>query len=193
MSDQPGRGTYLLLAAFYLLLCFLIGLVVVSIAFPRVVRAYDGCYAVPISSNTPTGIAGCQVWGDGIASEYGAGGGVATNWCTWTVRMTTGCGTVTITAKQTGRTVSVPVVDFCDCFTGTPDQRIVDLQSGVVAALGLNAAAGLWPVSVARGLDPVAMPPGQPSPPGGEVPAPALGFTGAPPPAEIRLPDTAMP
>lgn len=170
MSNRPGRGTYLLLAAFYLLLCFLIGLVVVSIAFPRVVRAYDGCYAVPISSNTPTGIAGCQVWGDGIASEYGPGDGVATNWCTWKVRMTIGCGTVTITAKQTGRSVTVPVVDFGDLYTGTPKQRIVDLQFGVVAALGLDQSAGLWPVSVARGPDPLAVPAGQ-----------------------VRVPDTAMP
>lgn len=49
---------------------------------PRVVIAGD-CYEVPITINTPTGIAGCEEWGSGIASHYGPGSGVAMNFCTW--------------------------------------------------------------------------------------------------------------
>ena len=89
----------------------------------------------------------------GWASEYGPGNGVAMHFCTWTVRHAQGCGTVTITSVQTGKSVTVPVVDFCYCLVpGTSHPyRIVDLQFDVVAALGLNVADGLFPVSVKRG------------------------------------------
>jgi hypothetical protein len=93
-------------------------------------------------------MAGCVRWGDGIASHYGPGGGVAMNFCTWTLRHTEGCGWVRITSHDTGRTVTAPVVDFCDCYTGSADERIVDLQYGVLAALGLTPARGLYPVTV---------------------------------------------
>lgn len=58
---------------------------------------------------------------------------------------------MTITSYDTGRTVTVPVIDFCDCYTGTPDERIVDLQYGVVAALGLDLGQGLYRVQVQLG------------------------------------------
>lgn len=70
------------------------------------------------------------------------------NFCTWALRHEQGCGWVSITAHQTGITVVVPVVDFGDLYTGTPDQRIVDLQYGVVADLGLDLAQGLYEVTV---------------------------------------------
>ena len=108
----------------------------------------EACEPTPITEFTPTGIAGCERWGSGIASMYGPGDGVAMNFCTWDVRHTVGCGSVTISAN--GVSVTVPVVDYCDCYTGTPDERIVDLQYGVVAALGLDRARGLWPVTVER-------------------------------------------
>lgn len=111
-------------------------------------RAYDGCYAIPVTTNTPTAIAGCEVWGEGKGSHYGPGDGVAMNFCTWERRNNEGCGLVTITSLDTNRSVTVPVIDFCDCYTGTVDQRVVDMQHGVVAALGLNLARGLYPVVV---------------------------------------------
>lgn len=108
----------------------------------------DGCYSVPVSANTPTGIAGCIRWGEGIASHYGPGSGVAMNFCTWVRRHTYGCGLVTITSLETGITVTAPVIDFGDLYTGTPNERIVDLQWGVVEALGLDVRKGLYPVEV---------------------------------------------
>jgi hypothetical protein len=106
------------------------------------------CRSEPITPETPTGIAGCEVFGEGIASHYGPGDGVAMNFCTFALRTTQGCGFVEITSIQTGRTVVAPVVDFGDLYTGTPDQRIVDLQYGVVAALGLDLSRGLYEVVV---------------------------------------------
>jgi len=110
--------------------------------------AQAACQPEPITLNTPTGISGCEVWGEGIASHYGPGYGVAMNYCTWTLRHSKGCGEVEITSLDTGRTVRVPVLDFCDCYTGTDHQRVVDLQYGVVDALGLPLDKGLYPVEV---------------------------------------------
>lgn len=83
----------------------------------------------------------------GIASWYGPGHGVATKWCTWTLRHSAGCGYLAIYAEATGRTVVAPVIDWCQCYRGTPDERIVDLQLGVVADLGLKQSTGLYRVS----------------------------------------------
>jgi hypothetical protein len=120
------------------LLAFVVGVALASAA----------CEPEPVTVNTPTGIAGCEVWGDGIASMYGPGDGAAMNFCTWEVRHSVGCGMVEVAALDTGRTVIVPVIDFCDCYTGTSNQRIIDLQYGVVDALGLPRSAGLWAVHV---------------------------------------------
>jgi len=96
--------------------------------------------ATPISAET------------GIASEYGPGNGVAMHFCTWTLRHTSGCGSVKITSLQTGKTVVAPVVDWCFCLV--PDSsvphRIIDLQYGVVEALGLSVSTGLYEVDVQR-------------------------------------------
>jgi hypothetical protein len=70
------------------------------------------------------------------------------NFCTWAYRNEHGCGSVTISSVDTGITVTVPVVDYCDCYTGTSDQRIVDLQWGVLDALGLDSSRGLYEVEV---------------------------------------------
>lgn len=106
------------------------------------------CGPEPITVNTPTGISGCEVWGEGIGSHYGPGNGVAMNFCTWERRHNEGCGLVTITSMESGRSATVPVVDFCDCYTGTGDQRVVDMQYGVLAALGLDRSQGLYRVNV---------------------------------------------
>jgi hypothetical protein len=132
------------------------------------------CAPEPITANTPTGISGCEVWGEGIGSHYGPGGGVAMNFCTWERRHSLGCGFATITSLDTGLSGTFPIVDFCDCYTGTANQRVVDMQFGVLAALGLSTSKGLYAVNV------------QPS--SGQV-APAQV---APAPVEIVLPDTAM-
>lgn len=86
----------------------------------------------------------------GIASHFGPGSGVATQWCTWVRRHTRGCGTVTIQSWQTGRRVTAPVVDWCQCYRHTARERIIDLQWDVVRALGLPLAQGLYPVTVWR-------------------------------------------
>jgi len=86
----------------------------------------------------------------GIASHYGPGTGVATQWCSWVRRHTVGCGWLRIQSGQTGLTVVAPVIDWCQCYRGTRDERIVDLQWDVVEALGLELAQGLYPVTVVR-------------------------------------------
>lgn len=90
------------------------------------------------------------MFGEGIASHYGPGDGVAMNFCTWELRHAEGCGSVKVVSLDHGRSATVDVVDFCDCFTGTADERVVDLQYGVVAALGLDLSAGLYLVRVER-------------------------------------------
>ncbi len=123
-------------------------LLIVVLLLPTPAIAIEGCEPEPITPNTPTGIAGCTRWGDGTASHYGPGNGVAMNFCTWELRHSTGCGWVVIQSHQTGVTVTAAVIDFCDCFTGTADERIVDLQYGIVGALGLDTSAGLYSVNV---------------------------------------------
>lgn len=109
-----------------------------------------GCRPEPIGPNTPTGIAGCEVFGRGIASHYGPGLGVAMNFCTWERRYETGCGSVRIRSLDTGLSVVAAVVDFCDCYTGTANERIVDLQWGLLDLLGLHHSRGLYQVEVTR-------------------------------------------
>lgn len=116
------------------------------------------CESVEVTPDTPTGIAGCYRSGVGIASHYGPGNGVAMNFCTWEHRLNYGCGWATITSLQTGITVQAAVVDFCDCYTGTDRERIIDLQYGVVEALGLNWEAGIYDVSVALSDPPAPLP-----------------------------------
>jgi hypothetical protein len=103
-----------------------------------------GCRPEPITEHTPTGVAGCVVYGAGTASMW-PGPGVARNDCTFPWD---DCTPITITALSTGRSVTVTPTMFCDCYTGTPNQRIVDLDPATVAALGLDPSQGLWPVTV---------------------------------------------
>lgn len=89
--------------------------------------------------------------GDGVtgtASWYGPGDGVATPGCSWTQRTTVGCGWLRIQSNKTGLVVVAPIVDWCQCYRRTRHARIVDLQWGVVRALGLKRSAGTYSVTI---------------------------------------------
>jgi hypothetical protein len=84
----------------------------------------------------------------GIASHYGPGSGAAMPFCTWTYRTAHGCGAMVVTSLDTGLSAVVPIIDYCQCYVGTQNERVIDLQWGVVAALGLNTAQGLYRVTL---------------------------------------------
>lgn len=46
--------------------------------------------------------------------------------------------------------VDAKVITSCQCFVGTPDERIVDLSPGILRALGLDPGRGLYPVAIER-------------------------------------------
>jgi hypothetical protein len=109
--------------------------------------AAPGCEPIPVTWWSPTGVAGCVVYGEGTASMWG-GPGAARNDC---VYPWADCQTIAIQSLQTGLVIVVTPTMYGDLYLGDDDpanDRIVDLDPGMVAALGLDAAAGLWPVSV---------------------------------------------
>ena len=117
-------------------------LLIVAVSLPA--KAAGGCQPVAVGPNTPTGAMGCVLYGHGVASRW-SGPGVARNDCLYPW---TRCTPITITSLQTGRSITVVPRMYCDCWIGTPDQRIVDLDPAAVAALGLDPSAGLYPVDV---------------------------------------------
>ena len=132
--------------------------IIVAIAFLLIVGAelvradappYVGCRPEPVTEHTPSGLAGCIVYGEGIASMWG-GPGVARNDCIWPW---TDCTPIRITSLDTGLFVDVTPTLFGDLYIGAPgpngeQARIVDLDPATVAALGLDPSRGLWPVRV---------------------------------------------
>lgn len=91
---------------------------------------------------------------DGWASHYGPGTGVAMHFCTWTLRHQVGCGHVRIQSADTGLVVTVPVIDWCYCIVhpSAHPLRVVDLQWGVLVALGLPDPSHPDPDYPDRGL-----------------------------------------
>lgn len=118
-------------------------------------------YYTPNPPNEPTGVKGCEVYGEGFASQWG-GPGVARNDC---VYPWADCQPIRITSLDTGISVDVTPRMYCDCYTGTPEWRIVDLDPPTLAALGLDPSLGLHRVTV----EPIGIPV-----------------------ADVALPDTAM-
>lgn len=102
------------------------------------------CEPYPVTSYSPTGIVGCEVYGEGVASWY-QGSGVARNDCVWPWNA---CQPIEITSLETGRSIVVTPTMYCDCYTGTADERIVDLDLAAVRSLGLDPSRGLFPVRV---------------------------------------------
>lgn len=103
------------------------------------------CRPYPVTEYSPTGIVGCEVYGTGMASWYN--GPDARNDCEYPW---TDCEPIRITSLDTGRSVVVQPSQFCDCYTGTPNQRLVDLSPSTLKSLGLwnVRSRGLFPVVV---------------------------------------------
>lgn len=104
----------------------------------------ETCYPIEVTWYSPTGIAGCTVYGQGTASMWG-GPGAARNDC---VFPWDDCQTIAVRSLDTGLQIVVTPTMFGDLYTGTPRERIVDLDPSMVAALGLDPADGLWDVEV---------------------------------------------
>lgn len=123
--------------------------VVACLLILLLVRPVAACGPTPITEHTPSGVAGCELYGEGTASMW-AGPGVARNDC---VYPWDDCTPIRITVLATGAWVEVRPTMFCDCWFGGDGPngetiRIVDLDPATVAALGLDPAQGLWDVRV---------------------------------------------
>lgn len=145
---------------------------------------FEGRDGTLLSTVTPTPLERCYRFGRGTASQWGTvvtSDGIshsepvaAMNYCEWGFRHAgTGignCGTAIITNPDNGVTIEVPVVDYCNCWTGVPTaadspsingeyERMIDLNATAIAELGLGSA-GLWEVDVT--INPPANPIGWP-------------------------------
>lgn len=86
---------------------------------------------------------------DGIASMW-QGPGAATHDCVWPWK---DCQTRSVQSLDTGLVIIVTPSMYCDCFVGRTGpngetERLIDLAPSMVAALGLDPAAGLFRVRV---------------------------------------------
>ena len=113
-----------------------------SLALPTPTAA--ACRQTQKEWYNPSGWEGCLIFGTGLASQW-QGPGVARNSCTYPW---TNCTTIRITSLETGREIVVTPQMFCDCYTNTDNQRLVDLGPAAMAALGLDPNKGLHPVTV---------------------------------------------
>ena len=116
-------------------------------ATTSIVNAGDEtCHPIPITTNSPSGIAGCTLDGPtaGVASWY-SGTVAAANWCVYPWK---NCQAVSITSQRTGRTIYVTPGSFCDCYWPTSNRRLIDLIPSQVLALGESLSSGLYAVTV---------------------------------------------
>ena len=105
----------------------------------------EACERTAREAYNPTGWEGCTVYGEGWASRY-EGAGVARNDCLWPWAA---CEPIRITALQTGRSIEVQPVMFCDCWWRRSGWwKLVDLNRAAVEALGLDWAQGRYRVRV---------------------------------------------
>ena len=104
------------------------------------------CHEIEVRAWSPTGLAGCTVYGRGTVSWY-AGPGVTRNDCLWPWKS---CTVIRITSLDTGRTITRQPSMFCDCYTGTAAERVIDLDPSALKQLGLWGIRdrGLFPVEV---------------------------------------------
>jgi hypothetical protein len=122
-----------------------VGVAVVLLAVPSPATA--SCHPIPVTWYSPTGVAGCEIYGEGIASTW-PGPGAARNDCLWPWH---DCQPIAVQSLQTGVTIIVTPTMYGDLYLGDNNprnDRIVDLGPAMVEALGLDLGGGLWPVSV---------------------------------------------
>lgn len=118
-----------------------IAVAVLAFAMPAPAAA---CERTPREDYNPTGWEGCTAYGSGLASRW-QGPGVAVNSCLWPW---TACDPITITALDTGRSITVRPTMFCDCWHRTARMKLVDLPPAIVTRLGLAWADGVYRVRV---------------------------------------------
>lgn len=119
------------------------------LAAPSPVRA--DCYEIEVRAWSPTGVAGCVRYGTGLASWW-QGPGVARNDCIWPWN---DCEPIRIRSLDTGRSIVVSPTMYCDCYTGTRSERLVDLDPSALKLLGLwdSRSRGLFSVTVSPASD----------------------------------------
>ena len=151
-------------AIFIAILAIALAMLAIGITAGRAL-AVDGCfeYASTDPVNEPSGVMGCELYGEGVASTWG-GPGVARNDC---VYPWDDCMPIRITSLEPdtyGNWVEVRPTMYCDCYMrpgpNGEQPRIVDLGPDVVAALGLPGE-GLWNVRVdpiVLGVPPTSLP-----------------------------------
>jgi hypothetical protein len=122
----------------------LIWTVLGTIGFLLLAGPVVACEQTEAEWYNPTGWEGCEAWGVGRASRW-PGPGVATNDCVYPWK---DCVPRRVTSLETGRSVVVVPTMFCDCYHGTADEKLIDLDPATVRALGLDWAQGVYWVRV---------------------------------------------
>lgn len=97
------------------------------------------CVPEAASQWAPAGFICDPIYGDGWASMWG-GPGAATNSCVYPWK---DCQTIAVTSLETGITIIVTPTTWCHCWANVTGpngetERLVDLDPGHVAALGLD-------------------------------------------------------